>query len=221
MFERWRHKWYGVDNRCTGLERSIAQTNIGFGESQGAFYVLVMGLVLSVIFFLGERYLHTRSCQVTQPFSRRHQNNHAAESKAQEINGLSVYKQNGLDHSNGTVATDAQLCRTDTAFSSLDEGNSMPQWSEKCNGNDAFGLSGVYSKVFAVSNIDNLPSTSNVETEIYHKPKGESKFNYNTMFSSTSDFSSPLQEEKVIDGLPDNDVDKHIYYTLTSECTQL
>ena len=155
------------------MERSVAQTNIGFGEAQGAFYVLVMGLVLSAVFFLGERYLHFKSFQLTGSSSMRHQNSHAVESKAQEINGLSSYKPHCLDHTRDSVASDIQLCHTDTAVTTLDEVNTMPTRSEDNGTNDAFGLSSVYSKVFSVSNIDNMPSTSSVQVEDYHNENEE------------------------------------------------
>ena len=55
MLERIKRKWLTGSNRCTGLERVSTQTNIGLRESQGAFYILAIGIVAATLVLTVEK----------------------------------------------------------------------------------------------------------------------------------------------------------------------
>ena len=55
--QRWTRKWYSGGARCTGLERTTSQKNIGLAEAQGAFYILAIGLVLALLVLVTEKVL--------------------------------------------------------------------------------------------------------------------------------------------------------------------
>ena len=52
-------------HRCTGLERTTAQTNISLAEAQGAFYILGLGLLVASLFLFGEKVFGSRRVAVT------------------------------------------------------------------------------------------------------------------------------------------------------------
>ena len=65
---RIKRKWLTGSTRCTGLERVAAQTNISLREAQGAFYILAIGLVASVLVLVVENLSKSRCWTYTPGF---------------------------------------------------------------------------------------------------------------------------------------------------------
>ena len=62
--DRWKSKWYPVGSKCTGLERTMSQTNISLAQAQGAFYILGIGLLIASLCLLTERLFKLRKWKI-------------------------------------------------------------------------------------------------------------------------------------------------------------